>query len=299
MAYAVKQFTVTDNQGNILANADVDVVLEGGGASPIFEDRDGNTPLAVPFQTDANGFAQFFAPGGAYKITVTKDGTEIVHRYVAIGTAAERDADEFGQLEAGMRWREMINVDGQDLDQLLVAGFYKGSGLSNAPGGSSDGFYITVFTNQGASADAMQLAYHEAASPVMWLRARLSTGWGSWVSFPVTAAANAWTAQQYFPIATLTDAATISWDVAAAQVAKVTLTTNRTLGNPTNAVEGGIYVLVVINGGSDTLSFGSAYEWPNDNAPDTGNDAAGERSVLTFVYENSKMRGVAALKYPA
>lgn len=300
MVYAIKQFAIQDTNGNLITDeATVTVTREdGSGIAAIYSDRDGNTPKPNPFTTN-NGIVEFYAPGGAYRIDITAGSFTGTWRYSSVGTAAERDADELGQLEAGLRWRELVQIGGSDLDNLLVAGFYSGSNLTNAPGASSDKFYVLVLTNQENPEDAIQIAWNEGASPAIYMRCRISTGWGSWASAPSTGAANAWTAQQWFSIATLTDASTISWDVAGAQVAKVTLTTNRTLGNPTNAQEGGVYILIVINSGSDTLSFGSAYEWPNDDPPDTGDDAAGERSVFTFIYENSKMRGVGALKYPA
>ena len=71
----------------------------------------------------------------------------------------------------------------------------------------------------------------------------------------------AFTAQQYFVEATLTDGATINWDLDAAQSAKVTLGGNRTLANPSNMRAGGTYVLRVIQDGtgSRTLTLGANY----------------------------------------
>ena len=76
------------------------------------------------------------------------------------------------------------------------------------------------------------------------------------------------TAQQYFGEATLTDAATISWNLNTAQTAKVTLAGNRTLANPTNMVAGGTYVLRVIQDGtgSRTLTLGANYKKANGEA---------------------------------
>ena len=55
--------------------------------------------------------------------------------------------------------------------------------------------------------------------------------------------ATTFTKHQGFGIATLTDAATIAWDVSVAQAAKVVLGGNRTLGAPTNAIAGFTYLL--------------------------------------------------------
>ena len=58
--------------------------------------------------------------------------------------------------------------------------------------------------------------------------------------------------------ATLTDGATIAWDVSTSPVAKVTLGGNRTLSAPTNAINSGQYIalLVIQDGtGSRTLAW--------------------------------------------
>lgn len=78
-----------------------------------------------------------------------------------------------------------------------------------------------------------------------------------------------WNKQQYFGQATLTDAASITWDLDVAQSAKVTLAGNRALANPTNIQNGGAYSLVIAQDatGSRTLSYGSSYKFPGGVAP--------------------------------
>ncbi|NDF43446.1 MAG: hypothetical protein EB137_02500 [Actinobacteria bacterium] len=73
----------------------------------------------------------------------------------------------------------------------------------------------------------------------------------------------------YFPEATLTDGATITWDVSASPVAKVTLGGNRTLSAPTNGITGQFISLAVIQDGtgSRTLTWNSVYEFTGDTAP--------------------------------
>jgi len=77
-------------------------------------------------------------------------------------------------------------------------------------------------------------------------------------------AVNSWTGQQTFAIATLTDAANISWNLNTQQIAKVTLGGNRQLDNPTNLVDGGTYIIRVIQDGTGTrtLSYDTAYRFP-------------------------------------
>ena len=67
----------------------------------------------------------------------------------------------------------------------------------------------------------------------------------------------AYSKQQYFSVATLTDAASIAWDVSVAQKAKVTLGGTRTLAAVTNPVEGATYYLYVFQDvtGGRTLAY--------------------------------------------
>lgn len=103
------------------------------------------------------------------------------------------------------------------------------------------------------------------------------------------------TKQQYFARATLTDGASIAWDLDNAQKAKVTLAGNRALANPTNMKDGGEYSLRVIQDatGSRTLSYGSAFKWTNGVTPTFG-IAPGSWMVLTFDCDGTYMTGAAA-----
>lgn len=91
---------------------------------------------------------------------------------------------------------------------------------------------------------------------------------------------------------TLTDGATISWNVSSGSFATVTLGGNRTLSNPSNIVDGGSYLLIVKQDGtgSRTLSFGSAYLFPDGVAPtmSTGVNAV---DILSFVSDGTNMYG--------
>ena len=93
----------------------------------------------------------------------------------------------------------------------------------------------------------------------------------------------------YFPEATLTDGATITWDVSVAQVAKVTLGGNRTLSAPTNGATGQFISLLVIQDGtgSRTLTWNSAYEFASDTAP-TLTTTASLGDLFTFRYNGTK-----------
>jgi hypothetical protein len=91
---------------------------------------------------------------------------------------------------------------------------------------------------------------------------------------------------------TLTDAATINWDAASGQLAKVTLGDNRTMAAPTNLVEGREYTLVVIQDGtgSRTITWNAVFKWPLGVAP-TLSTAGGSKDLLVFKYLDSVLLG--------
>jgi hypothetical protein len=118
--------------------------------------------------------------------------------------------------------------------------------------------------------------------------------------FVAPATATAFTAQQYFSTATLTDGATISWAVGAAQVATVTIAGNRTFGAPTGLVNGGFYSLCVIQDatGSRTITWNAVFDWAGGTAP-TLSTAANAKDFFVFrsdgtnLYEQGRSLGVA------
>lgn len=106
--------------------------------------------------------------------------------------------------------------------------------------------------------------------------------------------------QQYAATATLTDGATISWDVSSAQVAKVTLGGNRTLAAPTNVVDGAFYALAVYQDatGSRTLSWNTVFKFVSGAAPTLTTTANGKdfftfKSDGTNLYEQGRAQAVA------
>jgi len=112
--------------------------------------------------------------------------------------------------------------------------------------------------------------------------------------------AQEFTATQNFNATTLTDGATVNWDVSANQVTSVTIAGNRTMAAPTNQVDGGVYVLIVIQDGTGTrtLTWNSVFKWVAATAP-TLSTAGGSRDQFVFVsngtnlYEIGRAIGVA------
>jgi len=93
----------------------------------------------------------------------------------------------------------------------------------------------------------------------------------------------------YNPETSLTDAATITWDVQAMPITKVTLGANRILGLPTNGVAGQFISLLIIQDGtgSRTLTWNAVFEFPSETAP-TLTTTADLGDLFVFRYHNSK-----------
>ena len=90
---------------------------------------------------------------------------------------------------------------------------------------------------------------------------------------------------------TLTDAATISWDVSQGIVASITLGGNRTLSNPTNMKVGSYILHVYQDGtGSRTLTFDTKYKWPAGVAPTLTTDI-NAHDMISFVCDGTNLYG--------
>jgi hypothetical protein len=102
------------------------------------------------------------------------------------------------------------------------------------------------------------------------------------MSLGVTTPAEVKVTTGWSPNFALTDAATIAWD-STNQVATFTfVSTNRTMGAPTNLKNGAFYALAVIqNAGSNTLTWNAAFKFAGGIAP-TLSTAAGAKDYFTF-----------------
>jgi len=93
----------------------------------------------------------------------------------------------------------------------------------------------------------------------------------------------------YFPEATLTDGATISWDAQSEPVCKVELGGNRTLSSATNGVTGQFISILVQQDstGTRTLTWNADYEFKDDTAP-TLTTTASKGDIFVFRYNGTK-----------
>lgn len=112
------------------------------------------------------------------------------------------------------------------------------------------------------------------------------------------------TAQQYtrahnFAATALTiTSGTVPWDLSQNQVATLTVTTNSTMNTPTNPQAGSTYVMIVTQGtgGSNTLSFSTAYKFVGGSAPVLSTGSA-QVDVLSFVSNGTVLYGVASQNF--
>jgi hypothetical protein len=93
-------------------------------------------------------------------------------------------------------------------------------------------------------------------------------------------------------IQTLTDAASITWDLSKGGFAQVTIAGARALAAPTNMRVGGFYTLIVKQDavGGRTLSYATTYKFPYSTVPiiTTGSNSV---DILSFVSDGTNMYG--------
>tara|TARA_R110002012_G_scaffold312935_1_gene524119 strand:+ start:429 stop:962 length:534 start_codon:yes stop_codon:yes gene_type:complete len=115
----------------------------------------------------------------------------------------------------------------------------------------------------------------------------------------VTDVAQTFTAGQRGEVTTLTDAASISIDLAASNNFAVTLAGNRTLANPSNVVAGqsGSIFISQDGTGSRTLAYGSQYDFAGGTAPTLTTDASAVDRIDYVVRSATSIHCVFTAKY--
>lgn len=94
MALAHFQRAIVNSSGDLVPGTVVTIVNEAtGGLAAIKSDRAGDTPKTNPVTVGPDGILDFYAAGGAYRITGVNGDFSFDWRYVGIGTAQEADYD--------------------------------------------------------------------------------------------------------------------------------------------------------------------------------------------------------------
>jgi len=111
------------------------------------------------------------------------------------------------------------------------------------------------------------------------------------------ASAQEYTAAHNFNATTLTSGNSIAWDLSANQVARLVLSTNGTMSDASNKVDGSVYILLVTQGtGSNTLAWNATYKWPGGTAP-TLTTGSAKSDIFTFISNGTSLFGVASQNY--
>lgn len=178
MTYAVHQFTVYDDRLRPQDGASVEVRNEADNTlQPLFTDRAGTVPTTNPVPSDDDGFVRFYCAAGAYKITVTFGSGSRVLRHVAIGSAAELDADVINALVAvagsiGLEIKAIHKYTANDTwvphaETTLARIIAQGGGAGGGGVEASTGTNLSGAA-PGGSAGAYQERWIPLTSPPSW-----------------------------------------------------------------------------------------------------------------------------------
>lgn len=150
MTFNVWQTTLTDQSGNAVSGANVEVRdNETGALATIYADRDGVTELSNPFSTGASGLIRFFVDSGFYQIEATKDGDTASYVWTNVG-----DAVAFGKLAEPTGVLQSTQVSYDDTATGLGA-----SDVQGAIGALAAGT-VEIQSTHEARSQPMQLIAH-------------------------------------------------------------------------------------------------------------------------------------------
>lgn len=218
-------------------------------------------------------------PGGAvFYVNDAQGGT-----YSLINTSGE----SFGSL---------VQVDGGQPVNTLVNCFGNSVQFSTQPGGAGADD-VAILRNQSAGGGFggriiargnTSLGLSASVTSGAGLIDNEGNNWNGVVDGPAPvrlAGGNTFTGAQTVAYVGLLDTGSIATDGALSNSFAVTLAGNRTLENPTNLRDGGIYNWRIKQDGtgSRTLAYGSKFKWPGGTAP-TLSTAAGRVDRITGQY---------------
>jgi len=168
MANSAWQGTIQNSTGDIVVGAEISVYDEGTGTlATIFSDI-GGAALSNPFFSDSNGFAQFYAGAGQYRITATESGSGLSQtwRHVRLGSGGSTDTgtasdevplnsdladvlrdSDIGQTVAGLSSPGATNWDGGNLLNTAPVPVNVNSGTTyTLPAGGSWDYWLQGFS---------------------------------------------------------------------------------------------------------------------------------------------------------
>jgi len=239
-----------------------------GSTSVVIEDTDGNNMIAC----NDGGAVNLYHGAGSNKLQTTSTGVNVTGTVTADG------------LSLGDNENLSIGASG-DL-KMFHDGVGGNSYIQDAGTGDlyldfSDDFIIRKF----ASAEVVAQFNSDGAVELYYDNSKKLETTSSGIDVTGQVLAD----KAYIAEATLTDGATINWDMADESVAKVTLGGNRTLAAPTNGSTGQFASLLVIQDGTGTrtLTFNAVYEFKDDTAP-TLTSTGGKGDLFVFRYNGSK-----------
>ncbi len=117
MSIPVFNRTITDAEGNVIPNAQITVVDERTDTlATLFSNRDGDVSKSNPFTADTNGFAQFFAAVGVYRVTAEFGALTRTWRFESLLDNAV-DIEWTGEqtFTDEVNFQDAIDLDGQSI----------------------------------------------------------------------------------------------------------------------------------------------------------------------------------------
>lgn len=180
----------------------------------------------------------------------------------------------------------LFGITGLEIDRIR---------FTCAGGGGGIGFYFDLCSVQGGIAPSTNptgyMRWRGVHSTLSSYAINDVVSYGGWNYLCLVAHQNVLPTSAdtvWYPIPkpavlTLTDAATVNWNVAEGNVAELTLGGNRTMAAPTNLRAGMTGALKIIQGvGSNTLTWNAVYKFPGGTDP-TLSTTLGDYDVVTWI----------------
>ena len=262
--------------GALGANRVLDIAVQAGDPAaniekPFIVYNNTSTAYTLTFKvTGATGFV--LTQGSTY--ICYHNGTDIINTGLLSSVVSDTSPQLGGNLDVNSNSIVSTSNGNIPLAPNGTGEVLIGSGSAAGDLTSSGAYDLIIDTNTGTNAGNITL----------------SNGANGDISFTNNGTGNVvFNDAAYNPETSLTDAATITWDVQAMPITKVTLGDNRIVGLPTNGQAGQFISLLVIQdaGGTNTLTWNAVFEFPSETAPTL--TATGDLADLfVFRYHNSK-----------